>query len=60
LENIDMATPQKTSSYHPGVTPPEDAGPSATVVLLLAWLAVGVPLLWGVVTTLKKALALFA
>jgi len=28
--------------------------------LLLAWLAVGVPLLWGVVQTLRKAMALFA
>ena len=30
------------------------------VKLALAWLAVGAPLLWGVVQTLKKALALFA
>ena len=29
------------------------------VVVILAWLAVGVPLLWGVALTLKKALALF-
>lgn len=29
------------------------------VVLALAWLVVGVPLLWGVAQTLKKALALF-
>jgi hypothetical protein len=28
--------------------------------LALAWLAVGGPLLWGVVQTLKKAMALFA
>ena len=27
--------------------------------LALAWLAVGAPLLWGVVMTLEKALALF-
>ena len=27
--------------------------------LALAWLAVGLPLLWGVVQTLKKAMALF-
>ena len=27
--------------------------------LALAWLAVGVPLLWGVVETLRKAMALF-
>jgi hypothetical protein len=58
LENIDMATPQHTSSYHPGVTPPDTT--SSPIVLLLAWLAVGLPLLWGVFMTLKKALALFA
>jgi hypothetical protein len=28
--------------------------------LTLAWLAVGIPLLWGVVETLRKAMALFA
>jgi hypothetical protein len=27
--------------------------------LALAWLAVGLPLLWGVVMTLRKAMALF-
>jgi hypothetical protein len=32
---------------------------SSPLVLILAWLAVGIPLLWGVSTTLKKALALF-
>jgi len=29
------------------------------LVLILAWLAVGVPLLWGVLTTMKKAALLF-
>ena len=33
---------------------------NSAITLALAWLAVGVPLLWGVVQTLKKALALFA
>jgi hypothetical protein len=32
---------------------------TATVQLALAWLAVGLPLVWGVVETLKKAMALF-
>ena len=27
--------------------------------IALAWLAVGLPLLWGVVQTLRKAMALF-
>ena len=29
------------------------------VLVALAWLAVGVPLLWGIWTTLKKAVVLF-
>jgi hypothetical protein len=29
------------------------------LMLTLAWLAVGLPLLWGVVQTIEKALALF-
>ena len=29
------------------------------IKLVLAWLAVGLPLIWGVVMTLKKAMALF-
>jgi hypothetical protein len=29
------------------------------VQLWLAWLAVGVPLLWGIVQTLRKSMALF-
>jgi hypothetical protein len=30
-----------------------------TLVLVLAWLAVGAPLLWGVAQTVNKAMALF-
>ena len=37
----------------------ENAKGNATVRLVMAWLAVGVPLAWGVVETLKKAMALF-
>jgi hypothetical protein len=33
---------------------------SNAIKLTLAWLAVGIPLLWGVVETLRKAAALFA
>lgn len=32
---------------------------SNPAVIALAWLAVGAPLLWGVVQTLRKAMALF-
>ena len=35
-------------------------GSKRVIELTLAWLAVGVPLLWGVVETLRKAMALFA
>ena len=34
--------------------------PSNPMILVLAWLAVGLPLAWGVAQTIKKALALFA
>jgi hypothetical protein len=40
------------------VDPPSDA-PSPTAAVILAWLAVGAPLLWGVAQTIKKALSLF-
>lgn len=35
--------------------------PAATswVVVTLAWLLVGIPLVWGVATTIRKALPLF-
>jgi hypothetical protein len=32
---------------------------SSPVILVLAWLAVGLPLLWGVAQTISKAMALF-
>lgn len=39
----------------------EPAGPGAGswVLVGLAWVAVGVPLLWGIWVTLKKAVVLF-
>jgi hypothetical protein len=33
--------------------------PSSPLILVLAWLAVGAPLLWGVAQTFKKAMLLF-
>ncbi|MGY2134677.1 MFS transporter small subunit [Hymenobacter sp. HD11105] len=36
-----------------------DAAPSSTLQTVLAWLYVGVPLLWGVSQTFIKALDLF-
>jgi hypothetical protein len=40
--------------------PSSEGAPSSPVILILAWVAVGAPLLWGVLQTFKKALALFA
>jgi hypothetical protein len=40
--------------------PDQSAGTSSsTLTMLLAWLAVGAPLIWGVTQTVRKALALF-
>jgi hypothetical protein len=43
------------------VTEAEHAGPSAGswLAVAAAWIAVGVPLLWGVYMTVKKAALLF-
>ena len=41
------------------MTHSENAKGKEIVKLALAWLAVGVPLAWGVVETLKRAMALF-
>jgi hypothetical protein len=38
---------------------PAIAGSTGVGAMILAWVAVGLPLLWGVAQTLKKALALF-
>ena len=35
------------------------AHPTSPLIVVLAWLAVGLPLLWGVAQTFSKALALF-
>jgi hypothetical protein len=47
-----VASNNPTSARAPG-------GPSQVVALVLSWLAVGLPLAWGVAETLRKALALF-
>ncbi len=38
---------------------PAQAGHSNTLLLLISWLWVGVPLAWGVSQTIKTSLALF-
>ncbi|MBA3521871.1 MAG: hypothetical protein H0T90_05145 [Gemmatimonadales bacterium] len=37
----------------------ERPGSASWLLVALAWLAVGLPLLWGIWTTLKKAVVLF-
>ena len=39
--------------------PASASGGGQLVTLALAWLGVGLPLLWGVLQTLEKTLALF-
>ena len=39
--------------------PSTRAAGNSKVVLFLAWLAVGLPLIWGVAQTIRKALVLF-
>ncbi len=38
---------------------PEPSSRSSAALLLVAWLFVGIPLVWGVTQTLFKAMALF-
>ena len=38
---------------------PGDSRPGQWGLVVVAWLLVGIPLLWGVWTTLQKAAALF-
>jgi hypothetical protein len=42
-----------------GDHPMKESGRSSPLALALAWLAVGIPLAWGVSQTLVKSLALF-
>jgi len=52
-----MATNDDSST---SPAPSADESKSSPLTLVLAWLAVGAPLAWGVAQTFKKALALFA
>jgi len=51
--------PKEVFAMNDSVTQRSDTSGSALAALLLSWLAVGVPLAWGVFATLQKALALF-
>lgn len=49
-----MTTDSSTHEAHEA-----PAGAQRRLILALAWLAVGLPLLWGVLQTFSKALSLF-
>jgi hypothetical protein len=49
-----------TNDASPSPAPSAGESKSSPLILVLAWLAVGAPLVWGVAQTFKKALALFA
>jgi len=53
------AAARATGDAHGVASAPSDDKPTSLVVVALCWLAVGVPLAWGVVTTLSKASVLF-
>jgi hypothetical protein len=38
---------------------PDHPSPTSWVLVALAWLAVGLPLLWGIWVTFRKAIPLF-
>jgi hypothetical protein len=46
---VDLADEDKVASPKPG----------SWALVAVAWLLVGIPLLWGIWTTLKKAIVLF-
>ena len=43
----------------PGQLPENEAGPTNWTMVVLAWLPVTLPLLWGIWQTVKKAAVLF-
>jgi hypothetical protein len=53
------APSNSASSARPPVPGGRSPGPSELIALVLSWAAVGLPLAWGVLETLRKALALF-
>jgi hypothetical protein len=56
----ERAKAHETASAAAAASPrPGDAARTSALLVVLAWLAVGIPLGWGVWTTLTKALPLF-
>ncbi len=55
-----MNTPSSSATMgRPAPASPAAPPTGQVIVLVLSWTAVGLPLLWGVAETLRKALALF-
>jgi hypothetical protein len=52
-------SPAAGSAAHGPAVDGTRSGTSQIVALVLSWTAVGLPLLWGVVETLRKTFALF-
>lgn len=55
---VNQSNPHLRASA-PAAVPATAASDTSTVALVLSWLGVGLPLAWGVLETLRKALALF-
>lgn len=54
-----MAPPTQPPRHRADSLEPPASSGNQLVPLVLAWLGVGLPLAWGVLETLRKALALF-
>jgi MFS family permease len=64
MKDEDVMKAQARSAYETGSAPgsapgPSSAPPANAIKLWLAWLAVGIPLAWGIYMTLDKAIVLF-
>jgi MFS family permease len=64
MSDEELAAERRKAHEVPAATTSGDgaatgAAPTATWIVVLAWLAVGIPLAWGIWTTLTKALPLF-
>ena len=54
-----MASPTQPPRHRADPSQAPASSSNQLVPLVLAWLGVGLPLAWGVLETLRKALALF-
>jgi hypothetical protein len=56
---MNMAPSDASTSPGPSSGKSQSDSKTSTLIVVLAWLAVSLPLLWGVAQTFKKALTLF-